>query len=720
MTAFTRISPGDVENGGISDLSIPEYNVTVATAPLHLPVVHVVTPKGPLASKKGTIWIAPGQFKQLFGDVFDHKSPFYNPTSALIQALGKGNQGTIGVRRLSANEEVSRVSLSAFVKKVEVLDYERDSAGRFKYTPEGERIVKVGKTYQGLDITIKPDDAAKTAKPGELKVRTISAALGEPETVVYPLFEALAGVGDVYNQSGLHLGVRDENMNWRSVSEFVRNTGVFPFDLRQFTDPVNGERVYGKTVSNRDSAKFTLFPAEMNKVSYSLRFGFGAYTGTNANRPNKAVPAAFNDLVTYDENIDALCQLMYVVENEHNESLVEVGESSDYYKQMNPFTCVNHTGAPYYAISTSNTIKWDMSGAVKSQGGISALLTSAGELPSYVTKPVVPDPFGLLTDVVRPITHAQAWEINNKLMLSDLTNYVSGPDMKDVTRNKQSLFWDVGYSQDVKEMAASMLGRRKDVVVIPCGTVWVPGMVNDQEEVYSRAAMITSLLRMTPESEKWGTPATRAAVNIVQIKLTDEPTGWYFSQNIDLAYAFALFAGNNSGLITAANSPDSGDNRKLRLGHSPTIGFEDTEVSSENFANGHITIKPYDWDTQSYRPGLPTVYTNPDSVLKDLVTPFLCVCMEKLSAEQWKLVVGDTTITQENYAAIMKDNIESECRRAVGGMVSNINAVTSFQEGIPGSRAKLSVALHGSFNKAKYMMEFDLFVHNQQDEAATA
>ena len=720
MTAFSNIVPGAVDNGGINDQSIPAYAISIPTAPLHLPVVHVVTPKGKLASQAGTQWIAPGAFKQVFGDIFDEKSPFYNPTSVLISALAAGGQATIGVRRLSANEELSRVAISAYVKKVMIQDYERDSAGRFKYDVDGQRIPVPGVTYQGLEISVQPDADASTTTAGELTVRHITASGEEPEMMIIPLWEGIAGVGDEYNRSGLSMGVRSDPLTWRSISEFVRTTGVFPFDLRQFTDAVNGERVYAKTASRQDTAKFTLFPTEMNKVQYSLKYGFGQFTGTNANRPTTAIPAPFNDLIVYEDNIDMLCQMMYSVEKDVNDSLVEVGGEENFYKQMNPLTCTNHNGAPYYAIAASSAIKWDLSGSVKASGGISPLRGKDGKLPTYVTTPVVNDPFGLLTGVERPISHQQGWEINNKLMVADLTNYVNGPDMKDTTRNKQSVFWDVGYTQEVKELAVQMLGARKDIIVIPCGTVWVPGKPDSAETIYSRAATMTSLLRMTPESEKWGTPSTRASVNLNQLKYINEKTGWYFSGNIDLAAKFAGFAGSASGMISVPMSPDHGDNRIVSLMHSPTVTFEEDDVAAENFNNGHISLRPYDWNDQVYRPGLPTVYTVADSVLKDLLTPFLCVCMEKISAEQWKLVCGDTTITQENYSAIMKDNIERKCRAAVGGMVSQIVAETSFQEGVPGSRAKLSVTLKGWFNKARYMMEFDLFAYNSQDLATAA
>ncbi|WP_228493078.1 hypothetical protein, partial [Pseudomonas aeruginosa] len=81
----------------------------------------------------GTQWVAPQDVKKIFGDIFDEKSPYYSPTSVLIQALALGRQNTIGIRRLSVNEVVSKASLSAFVQKVEVQAYERDANGRWKY-----------------------------------------------------------------------------------------------------------------------------------------------------------------------------------------------------------------------------------------------------------------------------------------------------------------------------------------------------------------------------------------------------------------------------------------------------------------------------------------------------------------------------------------------------------------------------------------------------------
>lgn len=723
MTIFNQIVPGKVNNRGIKDNSIPDYAVAYPVYPLHAPVISIVTPKGELAAEKGTQWISTKDFVQMFGDVLDHKTPYYNPTSLLIQQLGRGAQSVIGVRRLSANNVVSRIAISAFVQQVEVQDYERDLSGQFKRDPAtGLKIPVVGKTYQGLKVVLRPDPAAATKAFGKLEHRTIpgTPADGEtpavPATEVYPMFELPAGVGDAYNNGGVNLGVSNTPLSWKSISAFVRSTGVFPFDMRMFSDSANGARTYAKTDAKKETAQFTLFPAEADGVQYSLKRAVGAFTKTNANRKVVPTPAPFKDAFVYAEEIDTVCQLMYIVEKDVNDSLVEVGQRP--YQQMNPFTATNHVGAPYFAIQTDDATLWDLSGAVKAQYGVNPFYLADGSIPDYVTEVVPNDPFGLLAGVKFPLTNGQAWEITNKLMADDLQTYVNGSEIKNYTRNRQSVFWDVGYTKEVKDIAAQLLGQRKDVFVFEDATVWTPGQANDLSTIYSRAAALVASLRLTPESEQWGTPTVRASINLIEAKLINEVTGDFFSGNLDLAYAFALFAGNNSGIIVASNSPDHGDNRILRTMHSPNIEFEEDEVGNDNFENGSITLRPYDVE-QLFRPALVTVYNNADSVLKDAVTAFLCVCAEKIMQDEWNTVCGDTSISAANYAALVKDGGERKLRDRLGGLVKNITVVTSYDETAPGGRAVMNAVVNAYFNKGKYMMNLDLYAYNEQDAVAS-
>lgn len=744
MTIFNQIVAGKVNNRGINDKSIPDYDVAYPVYPLHCPVISLPTPKGELASEKGTQWINTADFTRIFGNVSDHKKPYYNPSALLIQQLGRGGQSVIGVRRLSANNELSRVAISAFVQKITVTDYERDISGQFKRNAEGEKIAS-GKTFEGINVVLRPDPAAKTVGYGKLVHRTIPgtstagdipgtdygtlgipgapgmriAMEGDPtsvrDTEVYPLFELAAGVGDYYNASGMNMGVSNNTLNWRAISAFVKSTGVFPFDLKMFTDLETGTRAYAKTTDKREIAQFTLFDTELSDVQYSIKRAIGMFTNTNANRKSIATPAPFKEAFVYSSEIESLCMLMYVVEKPANTSLVEVGDR--HYQQMNPLTCTNHNGSPYYAITTDDTVAWDLSGAIKSEGGVNPFYTKDGKMVDGVTAETISDPFNLLSQVVTPISPAQAWQTTNKLMAADLLAYVNGTEVKNYTRNRQSVFWDVGYSKEVKDIATELVASRKDIFVFGDATVWEPGKANDLGSIYSRFASLTAAFRMRPESEQWGTPALRASINLIEAKLTNEKTAGFFSGNLDLAFIFARFAGNLNGNIIAAFSPDHADNRILTTMHTPNIEFEEDEVANDNFEGGGITLRPYDVE-QLFRPSLNTILMNADSVLKDAVTAFLCVCIEKICQDEWNVVCGDTTISAASYAALVKDGAERKCRDRLGGMVRNIVIDTSYDEGQPGNRAVMNCVAHAWFNKGKYMMNLDLFAYNEQDLAA--
>jgi len=723
MTIASQIVAGKTVNNGINDQSIPPYSVSSPTFPLHMPVVTLVTPKGPLAKDKGTTWINLADFTAMFGNVTDHTSPYYNPSALLIQQLRAGGQSTIGVRRVAANDKVARTALSAFVQKKTVQDYERDLAGNFKRNAQGAKIA-TAKTYtDGFTIVIKPDPDAATKAVGGLTVRTIPAvpAAGGnpavPETYVFPLFEGIAGVGEAYNSSGLMAGVRDDSVNYRAIAEFVKATGVYPFDLKEFTESASGTRTFAKTADRRETVPFTLIQVDYKGEQYNVKRGFGAYTGTNVNRKVTPRAAPYNDVHVYTDSINALLQTMYAVEKKYNTTLLSVTQLG--FEQMNPFTCVNHTGAPYYAIEVGtggNT--WDLSGSVRASGGVHPFYDNAGKLPTYVTVDPLVDPLGVLAAVKFPITAKQAWQVTNELMVGDLTEYLAGTETKNYTRNRQSFFWDVGYTQPVKDLAVQLLASRKDIIVAGCATVWKPGAANTLSEIYSRATGLVNAMRLYPESEKWGTPTCRASINLIEAKLIDEKTDGFFSMNLDLAYAFALFAGNAQGVVKPAFSPDSKKNRELRTMHTPNIEFEEDFTAANNFDIGALTLRVKDSE-QLFRPALVTVYNNPDSVLKDLVTTFLCVCIEKIAQDKWNEVCGDTTLSASNYVATFKDESEKDCRNRLGGMAKRITFDGSYNETAPGGRAVMNAIGHAYFNKGKYMMNLDLFAYNEQDlEAA--
>lgn len=712
MTTTTSVVPGKVLNNGIRDISIPDYQPVAPSTPIHLPVIHMVLPKGEL----GTQFMPLSQFTARCGNVFRDNSLYYNPNAVLIKQLTLGGQGRAGIRRLTANTQVSRIPLSAYVQKKSMPTYERDATGQYKLDKDGNRI-PTG-TTEKLYISIKIDDTAKGKNPGELQTRTIDGATeADPDTHVLPLFELPAGIGDAYNKNGINFGVFGSNLSMQNTAKFVSATGVYPFNLRMFETTDDGIRVYANTVNGGDTSQLTLFDTEYNDTKYSLKRAVQNFTGRITSGTDELRPTPFKEPIVYQENIDLLCQMMYAMEKPLNTNLLDTGAYS--YRQMNPFTCVDHTGVPYYGSETDVVVKWDMSYAIQAQFGISPFLTDEGKMPDYVTVPVVKDPFGLLANVEMPMTQAQAWEINDKLTLADLTAYIASSEQQNVMINRQSFWWDVGYSMEVKEKAAELLGVRKDVYVGFCGSVWTPGGYNEVADIYSRVTQITSIARLFPESEKWGTASCRFSVNKIEAIPNSEDNDWPMSGNLDLAHKWAQAGGNAEGIFKVSMSPDHGDYRILDTMHSPNIEFEDDLISANGLDMGAITLRPYD-SGRFFRPALPTGYaTSIDSVIKDQVPVVICIAIEKIAQSKWGLVCSDTTLSEENYAALVKDAIERDVRDNLGGYVK-CNVVVQPVENVQGGEAVMKVVAYCYFNKAKYMMEFDLFADNVTNYTADA
>lgn len=705
MVTAVNVVPGKVALNGIRDISIPNYQPVAPSTPISLPVIHQVTPKGEL----GTQFIPTSQYTQRFGNVFDDSTLYYNPNSVLIKQLTLGGQSRIGVRRLTANQVVSRIPLSAYVQQRDIDDFERDPTGNFKIDPVTGQRIKKG-TVKGIFITIKVDDAAKGKEPGALTVREIAGATADdPSTHVYPLFELPAGIGDAYNANGIQFGSRQGGLNQQNIAAFVRATGVYPYSLRMFETTPAGVRAYASTITQGDVATLTLFDATYNNTKYSLKRGVQQFTDRKTSDLVDSVPTPFTAPIVYQDNIDTIAQLLYSVEKPLNTNLVDTGIFS--YRQMNPFTCTDHTGVPYYGIATDEIVTWDLTYAVMSQFGISPFLTEEGKLPDFVTPTVLNDPFGLLADVVVPTTPKQAWQINDQLTLADLTSYVVSAEMQNVMVNRQSMWWDVGYSMAVKTKATELLGARKDIFVHFCATVFEPGVPNQIEDIYSRLSLITSNARLFPESDVWGTAALRFSVNKIEAIPNSEDNDWPMSGNLDLAQKWAQAGGAENGVFRVSMSPDHGDYRILDTMHSPNITFEEDLIGATGLELGGITLRPYDTGVY-FRPALPTGYaTSIDSPLKDQVPAVICIAIEKIAQSKWGLVCGDSTITSDNYASIVKDAIEIDVRDNLGGYVK-VNVTTSYNETQVGGLATLNVIAYCYFNKAKYMMQFDLFADN--------
>lgn len=737
MDTFSKVIPGKVQNNGIVSRETFSSTTPVISSPAHFPDYAAVTPKGD--TKHGTVSMA--AFNDKFGDTTDAFGLYYNPVTFAIQKLGAAAQASFGFKRLVNNTVKSRVIAGVVLFSGTVPNYKRDTlTGDYLYDDAGNPVTDdttptlTGKWVCPAVLKTDGETDVGGAKPFEV---TADASVPDipagTKGKFWPLKELVSGIGDYYNNGYAAFG-HNTLTDWNAVSDFISENGAYPFILNIGTVTDAGLRVPAATVNGTPDTTFTMFDVvSKENVRYSLKAAVDSYTGANVNRQVETVDAPFSDSYVYSTNVNAVAKELWDAEYGDGTQVPPVVQSKRFpkYAVMNMWDLLNHNGVPYKHIvfggnfnltTQANTLtgtRISLNHYLQSNGGINPFADADGKYPAAPSN-WNSDKYGTWvadnTDPDAIISHAQCWEMNQMLLEAWLTEYKASLDIKDVIRNRVSFFWDVGYKQSIKNLLISFMSVRKDFVAVLCATEYLKDKT--QDELYSTATMLNTRISMIPESDVYKSHACRAAINLWNARYIDEPTWGRFSLNIDLMYAFALAGGGADGRMFAADMPDHQGNRILRIAHDPLIQFEADDPAAANLINGNITVTPIT-ESQFCRPALPTVYDNINSVLKDLTNVWKCVCVEKILADQWIQVSGDTQLGKEGYLSTVKDNAEALILQRFGSVISNWEVVTSFLEDSPTSKSKMYAVTKLWLGKGVYMMDSVLEAYNE-DSLATS
>ncbi|WNV45935.1 putative tail sheath protein [Aeromonas phage AerS_266] len=729
MSSFSKVIPGRVENEGIVSRENNPVANAIISSPAHCPDFAMVTPRGPL---KRDI-VGTGDFSTKFGDVTDPYGPYYNPISLAISKLGAAGQASFSFKRLTNNEERARVIFGVTVfKGLPVPNYLRDGQGNYQFDTAGKPKPNTDTpTVNGIFICPGMVTPKSDSPIGEAKIIDVVAPAGltVPEATegkFIPLFELLSGVGDSYNAMYSTMG-HSQNTDWGELSKFVRTFGSYPFTMIIGEQLDNGIRVPAATSNGTPDVTVTLFETiGDNNVHYGLQSGLNRFTGREVNRPVVERAAPFQDVFVYRRNLETvtedLYQAEYVAEAALGTAPIVLSKKLPRGAVMNPLSLVDYNGKPYYHIVFGGLL--DITGPVTIKGtrvSLNHYLKAGGGVNPYADKtgayPQAPSTWDVDTDgewvanVTSPavVSHKQYWEMNQYLLLGYMTGYRSSLDMKDVIRNRTSFYWDLGYNEDIKDALISFLNVRKDIIVGLCATEYLVNKT--QEQIYSTAEMLNTKLLMIPESETYQAQACRGFINLWDGRVVDEVTFGRFSLNIDNMYTFAYAGGGNDGKIFANRMPDHEGNRTLRIMHDPLVQFEDDDPAANNLIKGSVTVTPQN-SSQYCRPAFPSVYPDTDSVLKEVTNVWRAVCVEKILADNWIQISGDSQRSKEGYISFMKDTSEARIRERLGAVISNWEVEPTFRENAPNAKSVMYSVTRLWMNKGVYMMNSVLEAYN--------
>lgn len=732
MDTFSKVIPGKVLNQGIVSKENLSSTTPIISSPAHFPDFAAVTPKGEIDRTTASV----STFTEKYGDCTDPYGLYYNPITYAIQKLGSAGQDSFGFKRLVNNQVYSRVILGVTVfKDQQVPNYKRDSLNDYILGDDGNAVVDtdtptISGVFASPGILLSKGLEIGAAKP--LEVTATATGTGLPEGAkgtFYPLKEIISGIGDAYNSSYAVIGHKS-TVDWDTISDFVTTNGVFPFTLNIGTLQESGLRVVSSTTNGVPDTTFTMFDmVDSDSVKYSLSTAISAYTGNNVNRQVELTAAPFKSVYDYNAYTNQVAQILYDAEYVSGAEEAPVVKSQRVPKHaiMNMFSFVNHHGKPYKHIVFGGNVgiegkvtgtRVSINHYLQSNGGINPYADAEGNFPDAPSNWSV-DTNGEWIKTAEGntalLSHAQCWEMTQTLLLAWFTEYQNSLQIKDVIRNRTSFLWDLGYRQDVKLAMIPFLSKRKDLIVVMDAGEYLKTKTQDQ--IYSAATMLYTRLSMIPESSLYNTGCCRASINLWDSRYINESRWGRFSLNIDLMYAFAMAGGGADGKIYKSLMPDHEGNRALRIAHDPLIQFENDDPAANNLVQGCISVTPL--NSSGYcRAALPTVYSNTDSVLKDLTNVWKCVAVEKILQDLWINVSGDTQLGEEGYSAYMKDNAEKLISTRFGSIISSWEVVPTFKESGSGSKSIMYCTTKLWFGKGVYMMDSVLEAYNEDSLSA--
>ena len=644
---------------GTEDVSARALPVSQETLPQHLPLFLMFTEKGKtepqIASNLGYI-------NRNFGtETLRANGRFYNyQTLFLEQILGLGNAVMIR-RMIGAGAVKSFLRLSVEILSDVIPDYERDEVtGGYLRDVDGD-IITLG-TLNGhrvrwlLNTVVAQDGFGLGGVSVGTLVPTTPGPFSDETSSIYPIMDFQVSSEGLYGDNcGLRIVPGTLANGMVDIASLI-NTPSLRLNLQVIErDAATQTPVIQKNLSEGTSVTLALESDlfnPTNNLALSINNGFvNRYNRTNEPGLSNMM-GTFDQVHVYDAQIEAVIDRLIDSEGTSGEADYLPGESSfdtgnastsDDFERQGPFALANtankrtldfFTGrdaqnVPYFSfVIESGSLAFSQNSNHYAAGG------SDGDIS------------------------LQAFEQQTAL---EFNNFGEEPEysMKNFVKYPFSAIWDPGYNETTKYALCNVMSVRRDMIPIftthevygPSPTIEDPSawgylpVKNEEEENVFGEALVTQI-RLTPESEYYGTQCFRAMI-FGQAGTLISGT-WHRKVPLSLQYAAscARFMGGADGKWKKEFNPNVGTNKHITLFKNVSNTF--AEEGNQDRAWAGCINKARDFDrVQLFWPAITTVYDDKTSVLFNTNMAWACTTLYKISHKAWQQFVGRDDFTPE-------------------------------------------------------------------------
>lgn len=634
QTNITNNTPQVILNG-IHDLSIVPSIAQSDSVPMHLPLIYLQTPTGPVDD---VVLCMPGDLERIYGSgATDYRQPYLNHATVLAKnILAQGNSIYVKriVRPTITNTVVNGVStpvqsnipstaslvlMCTVDTTTPIYEYVRDINGVVVNDVNGNPTFTTTPIPGGITLTYSIEPI------GSLTQAQLAAPMTSGNNTVYPLLVLESNfIGNLSNYTGFKLWTAGPNSQFPGDTDVINDQQALIFNAQLLyrapgTTPVIVDDAVGDVYID-----FCLKPNAYNyKTNQDLTIQ-GLITGWSDDGLVDGLSPTYSPLgsVTVQEaNLELLLNQLLVAENTNAPTPV----ASMWLLDL--FTATDMTGNAQYGFQISN------SGSILSenfsyylQGGNDGDLTNA------------------------------SFELQ---VISEITTNYENPlyPLVDSAKFPFSAVYDSGFSNAVKIVLPQWTALRKDVH-IGIGT----HVVGDPQLTISEEISVGTYLRsnamLYAESAMWGTPACRIVIMMGSGLLVSDPYTQNVSTIFDLAIKRAGYMGAGDGGMKPGLGYDVSPANQITSMKNLSNTFLNLNARFQVWAAGLNAVQSFDRRTYFF-PDIQTVYGISNSVLTGDMLMQICCDVEKQSQIVWRQLTGNSNLTEAEFIKASNDLLTS-------------------------------------------------------------
>jgi len=668
---------------GTDDKSTRPITPAPIPIPSHLPLVFLKTARGPVVDEMGLAvreLVDGSKLLKLYGDrTLDVNDVFYNHATKLANTvLGKGN--SILVQRLvseDARNVKANITVYLDVLPTKVPNYKRHRDGSIAYDENGEPIEDENSPIDGFKVKLvgiserSTDDVNPATSPIGTKTTlpgTMVDDSGEStvRSQMYPILEFQAMYpGSDYNNIGFAINLISNDMINPDVIELIK---ALPFELYVY-EKKDGVPTIKRTLFGSQYKDFVFKPNTTDPITnkpYTLpEVLYREWYNTD----NMELPLEYPDVqkpYIYYDNLEFLLAEFIQTEKPYINAdietvdgvIVNTSEWFDFLPDatdnenkwlLNPFNAFSSKRVKYFSIVYDDSAVDDK---------IYKNVYFNANLPFYLANGIDGD----LTE-----------EKFEELVSVEMDKYIDpNSEFMDLAKNVESVFYDSGFSIDVKKKLANFIGLRKDTfLVLSTREDKLGDKFVDLSTERAIAINLKARLQLFPESTFFGTPVARAMIVAGNGIDKNDNTNHRWPLTLHVAAKAARMMGAGNGKWNPNYLFFKGEDNVIEQFIDVQPAFVPQGVKPALWSAGLVWPEKYDF-RRYYFPAMQTVYDDDTSILNNFAVGMAITKITKVAAAAHRKFSGVVEYTPDRLIEEVENYMMSELKDRFAGVVKPV------------------------------------------------